>query len=127
MGVFAPVFGPFPRRVERSTRRRGRRDFYAAFDESTGLAAHDRGRGKQGARRPVARCRSIDAAAADAIDIRDTRQPPNAALTEVSTKEYETNLYSDDGVNGNAQADRIIDDNLSPKGNVVEPACPLGE
>jgi len=62
-----------------------------------------------------------------AIDIRNTGQSPNAALTEVSSKEYETNLYSDDLANGNAQADQIIDDNLSPKGNVVEPACPLGE
>ena len=62
-----------------------------------------------------------------AIDIRNTGQSPNAALTEVSSKEYETNLYSDDLANGNAQADQIIDDNLSPKGNVVEPACPSGE
>ncbi len=62
-----------------------------------------------------------------AIDVRNTGQSPNAALTEVSSKEYETNLYSDDLANGDAQADQIIDDNLSPKGNVVEPACPLGE
>jgi membrane fusion protein (multidrug efflux system) len=62
-----------------------------------------------------------------AIDVRNTGQSPNAALTEVSSKEYETNLYSDDLANGNAQADQIIDDNLSPKGNVVEPACTSGE
>jgi hypothetical protein len=51
----------------------------------------------------------------------------DANVTEVSSKEYETNLDSDDLAHGNAQADQIIDDNLSPKGNVVEPACPLGE
>jgi len=58
--------------------------------------------------------------------IRNTGQSPNAALTEVSSKEYETNLDSDDLAHGNAQADQIIDDNLSPKGNVVEPACLWG-
>jgi membrane fusion protein, multidrug efflux system len=61
------------------------------------------------------------------IDIRDTAGSPNAALTEVSSKEYETNLYSDDLANGNAQADQIIKDNLSSKGSVVEPECPAGE
>jgi membrane fusion protein (multidrug efflux system) len=61
------------------------------------------------------------------IDIRDTAGSPDAALTEVSSKEYETNLYSDDLANGNAQADQIIKDNLSSKGSVVEPECPAGE
>jgi membrane fusion protein, multidrug efflux system len=61
------------------------------------------------------------------IDIRDTGQSPNAALTETATKEYKTDIYSDDLVNANAKAEHIIQDNLVPKGNVVEPACPLGE
>jgi membrane fusion protein (multidrug efflux system) len=61
------------------------------------------------------------------IDIRDTAGSPNAALTEVSSKEYETNLYSDDLANGNAQADQIIKDNLPSKNSVVEPECPAGE
>jgi len=45
--------------------------------------------------------------------IRNAGQPPNTALTEVSSKEYETNLDSDDLDHGNAQADQIIADNLS--------------
>jgi membrane fusion protein, multidrug efflux system len=61
------------------------------------------------------------------IDIRDTGQSPNAALTETATEEYETNIYSDDLVNANAKAEQIIQDNLVPKGNVVEPQCPAGE
>jgi membrane fusion protein (multidrug efflux system) len=62
-----------------------------------------------------------------AIDIHDTVQPPHAARTETSSKEYESNIYSDDLANANAQAEQVIEDNLSPKGNVVEPACPSGE
>jgi membrane fusion protein, multidrug efflux system len=61
------------------------------------------------------------------IDIRDTGQSPNAALTETSTKEYETNIYSDDLANANARAEQIIKDNLAPKSEIVEPACPSGE
>jgi membrane fusion protein, multidrug efflux system len=65
--------------------------------------------------------------AVTSIDIRDTGQSPNAALTETATEEYETNIYSDDLVNANAKAEQIIQDNLVPKGNVVEPQCPAGE
>jgi membrane fusion protein, multidrug efflux system len=61
------------------------------------------------------------------IDIRDTGRSPNAALTETSTKEYETDIFSDDLVNANARAEQIIKDNLSPKAEMVEPACPSGE
>ena len=61
------------------------------------------------------------------IDIRDTGQSPNAALTETATNEYKTDIYSDDLVNANAKAEQIIQDNLVPKGNVVEPECPAGE
>ncbi len=61
------------------------------------------------------------------IDIRDTGQSPNAALTETSSKEYESNIYSDDLANANAKAEQIIKDNVAPKGEVVEPACPSGE
>ncbi len=59
-----------------------------------------------------------------AIDIRDRGGSPNSALTETSSKEYETNIYSDDVANANAKAEQIINDNLAPKGEVVEPACP---
>ena len=58
------------------------------------------------------------------IDIRDTGQSPNAALTEASTKEYETDIFSDDVANANAKAEQIIKDNLAPNGEIVEPACP---
>jgi len=61
------------------------------------------------------------------IDIRDTGQSPNAALTETATNEYKTDIYSDDLVKANAKAEQIIQDNLVPKGNVVEPECPAGE
>jgi membrane fusion protein, multidrug efflux system len=61
------------------------------------------------------------------IDIRDMGQSPNAALTETSTKEYETDIFSDDLANANAKAEQVIEDNLAPKGVVVEPACPVGD
>ena len=61
------------------------------------------------------------------IDIRDMGHSPNAALTETATNEYKTDIYSDDLVNANAKAEQIIQDNLVPKGNVVEPECPAGE
>jgi membrane fusion protein (multidrug efflux system) len=58
------------------------------------------------------------------IDIRDTRQSPNAALTKVSTKEYETDIFSDDVANANTKAEQIIKNNLAPNINSIEPACP---
>jgi membrane fusion protein (multidrug efflux system) len=61
------------------------------------------------------------------IDIRDTGQSPNAALTETSSKEYESNIYSDDLAKANAQAEQVIKDNLAPTAMAVEPACPAGE
>ncbi|MGH6848860.1 MAG: HlyD family efflux transporter periplasmic adaptor subunit, partial [Methylocella sp.] len=61
------------------------------------------------------------------IDIRDTGGSPNAALTEASTKEYETSIYSDDVANANAKAKQIIKDNLAPTREIAEPACPSGE
>jgi membrane fusion protein, multidrug efflux system len=62
-----------------------------------------------------------------AIDIRDTNVSPNAALTETSTKEYETGVFSDDVRSANARAEEVIKVNLVPKGEIVEPACPTGE
>jgi membrane fusion protein, multidrug efflux system len=61
------------------------------------------------------------------IDVRSTGQSPNAALTETTTKEYKTDIYSDDAADANAGAEQIIKDNLAPKGEIVEPACPSGE
>lgn len=61
------------------------------------------------------------------IDIRDTGESPNAALTETSAKEYETDIYSDDLANATARAEQIIKNNLAPKSETVEPACPSGE
>jgi membrane fusion protein (multidrug efflux system) len=58
------------------------------------------------------------------IDIRESGQSPNAALTEASTKEYETNIFSDDFANANTRAEQIIKNNLASKGEIAEPACP---
>ena len=58
------------------------------------------------------------------IDIRKSGQSPNAALTEASTKEYETNIFSDDFANANTRAEQIIKNNLVPSVNSIEPACP---
>jgi membrane fusion protein, multidrug efflux system len=62
-----------------------------------------------------------------AIDIRNTDISPNAALTETSSKEYETTIFSDDLRNANARAEEIIKANLVPEGDIDEPACPAGE
>ncbi len=62
-----------------------------------------------------------------AIDIRDTNVSPNAALTETSTKEYETAIFSDDVRNANARAEAVIKANLVPGGEIAEPACPSAE
>jgi membrane fusion protein, multidrug efflux system len=62
-----------------------------------------------------------------AIDIRNTDVSPNAALTETSSKEYETTIFSDDLRNANARAEEIIKANLVPEGEIDEPACPAGE
>ncbi len=57
------------------------------------------------------------------IDIRDTGQSPNAALTEASTREYRTDIFADDVANGNAKAEQIIKNNLAPNLNSIEPVC----
>ncbi len=61
------------------------------------------------------------------IDIRDTNVSPNAALTETSSKEYETAIFSDDVREANARAEEIVKANLVPAGETAEPACPAGE
>jgi membrane fusion protein, multidrug efflux system len=58
------------------------------------------------------------------IDIRESGQSPNAALTEASTKEYETDIFSDDFADANARAEQIIKNNLVPNVNSIEPVCP---
>lgn len=58
------------------------------------------------------------------IDIRDSGQSPNAALTEASTKEYETDIFSDDFANASTRAEQIIKNNLAPNVNSIEAACP---
>jgi membrane fusion protein, multidrug efflux system len=61
------------------------------------------------------------------IDVRsEAGVSPNAALTETTSKEYETNIYAQDVANANARADEIIKDNLV-KGPIAPPACPVGE
>lgn len=57
------------------------------------------------------------------IDIRESGHSPNASLTEASTKEYQTGIFSDDVANATAKAEQIIKNNLAPKGDLVESSC----
>jgi membrane fusion protein (multidrug efflux system) len=61
------------------------------------------------------------------IDVRDSGGSPNAALTEVTAKEYVTDIYSDDLSNAKARAEQVIADNLVPKGDLGEPACAVAQ
>jgi membrane fusion protein, multidrug efflux system len=62
------------------------------------------------------------------IDVRpDREQSPNAALTETTSHEYETNIYDQDVANANARAEEIIKDNLVKNGGLAPQACPVGE
>ena len=61
-----------------------------------------------------------------AIDVRNTEQSPNAALTEVSSPEDRTSIFSDDVAEGNAKAEQVIKDNLTPQ-DLVETECRPGE
>lgn len=62
------------------------------------------------------------------IDVRNPTVSPNAALTEATSKEYETNIYSDDVANANDRAEKVIRDNLGPEGErVIEAPCPVPE
>jgi membrane fusion protein (multidrug efflux system) len=62
-----------------------------------------------------------------AIDVRDAERSPNAALTEVSAKEYETSVFRDDLAEARKRAEKIVDDNLFPRGDEAEAPCALGE
>jgi membrane fusion protein, multidrug efflux system len=57
------------------------------------------------------------------IDIRESRRSPNASLTEASTKDYQTGVFSDDVANATANAEQIIKNNLAPKGDFVDSTC----
>jgi membrane fusion protein, multidrug efflux system len=62
------------------------------------------------------------------IDVRsEAGVSPNAALTETTSKEYETNIYAQDVANANARAEEIIKENLVKNGGLAPPACPIGE
>jgi len=61
------------------------------------------------------------------IDIRDQARSPNAALTEAFATEYATDIYNDDLANARTRAEQIIKDNLVPKGDLTEPACPAAQ
>ncbi|MGO9237833.1 MAG: HlyD family efflux transporter periplasmic adaptor subunit, partial [Methylocella sp.] len=58
------------------------------------------------------------------IDIRESARSPNASQTEASTKEYQTDIFSDDVANANARAEQIIKNNLAPKADLVDSTCP---
>jgi membrane fusion protein (multidrug efflux system) len=57
------------------------------------------------------------------IDVRQAERLPNAALTEVTSKEYATNIYGDDFVNAEREADRVIQENLIQDVASQEPLC----
>ncbi|MBO0733351.1 MAG: HlyD family secretion protein [Methylocapsa sp.] len=59
-----------------------------------------------------------------AIDIRDAKGLPTAALTKTASKEYETAIFSGDVGAANARAKEIIGANLTPESEGVELACP---
>ena len=61
------------------------------------------------------------------IDIHNDGRPPNAALTEVAAKEYATDIYDEDFANAKGRAEQIVKDNLVPKGDLAEPACPAAQ
>lgn len=57
------------------------------------------------------------------IDIHESAQSPNAALTVVSSKEYETDIYADDFANAEIRADQIIRDNVVLRDDSIQPSC----
>lgn len=57
------------------------------------------------------------------IDVRDAATSPDAALTEVSGAEYETDIFSSDLAAANEKAGQVIDANAGPAAR-TEPACP---
>jgi membrane fusion protein (multidrug efflux system) len=61
------------------------------------------------------------------IDVRSTEVSPNAALTETTSHEYQTNIYEQDVANANARAEEIIKENLVKDGGLAPPSCPVGE
>lgn len=62
-----------------------------------------------------------------AIDVRDAGRSPNAALTEVSSKEYKTTVFQDDLADARKRADQVVDENLFPRGDEAEAPCSVGE
>lgn len=62
-----------------------------------------------------------------AIDVHDDGRSPNAALTEVTSKEYETIVFGNDLSDARKRADAIIDEHLFPKGDGIEGPCSVGE
>ncbi|HTV32665.1 MAG TPA: efflux RND transporter periplasmic adaptor subunit [Methylocella sp.] len=57
------------------------------------------------------------------IDIRKAAGSPNAALTEVTSPEYRTDVFSDDYGQGNARAEDVIKENQTLKDTELEAAC----
>ena len=54
------------------------------------------------------------------IDIHKSGRSPNASLTEASTKEYQTSIFSDDVANATAKAEQIIKNNLAQKADLAD-------
>jgi hypothetical protein len=50
--------------------------------------------------------------------------PRFSHLHQSPTKEYQTDIFSDDVANADARAEQIIKNNLAPKADLVDSTCP---
>jgi len=57
------------------------------------------------------------------IDVHDSPRSPNASMTVVSSKEYETDIYANDFANAQTRADHIIRDNVVSNDDAMQPSC----
>jgi membrane fusion protein (multidrug efflux system) len=57
------------------------------------------------------------------IDVKESEQPLGASLATVSTQEYKTDIFIDELADAQAQAQKIIMDNLVQKIDSLEPNC----
>lgn len=61
------------------------------------------------------------------IDVRESNESLDASLVTVSTQEYETDIFIDELADAEAEAQKIIMDNLVQKKDPLEPICKSSE
>ncbi|MCL2384644.1 MAG: efflux RND transporter periplasmic adaptor subunit [Alphaproteobacteria bacterium] len=59
------------------------------------------------------------------IDVRQDRGSPNEALTNVTSHEYETTIFSRDVANANAMAEKVIKENQTFSEKDLDTSCPV--